>query len=243
MLALVGRLPPEKSQLALTHSAWVSRRSESYERLEFLGDSVLGLAISTHLYRCYPEYPEGRLAKLKAYIVSRKSCSAVAATLGLDRLVREQAPGDEAQRAELADNAAALGNVLEALIGAAFLEFGYDGVEPAVVEAFKERVRYATTLHVDYKSTLQEYLAALHQPTLARYRLIREEGPPHERTFVSQVEVGGEVYGLGSGSSIKESEQESAREALTRLGVLDVDGVVRSEELGELPDSDQDDEL
>jgi len=235
LLTLAGRLSPQKLDLALTHSAWVARRTDSYERLEFLGDSVLGLAISTHLYAGYPAYPEGRLAKLKAYVVSRKSCSVVAAALGLDDLVRARAPGDEAQRTELAENAVALGNILEALIGALYLEFGYGAVEPAIVEAFRERVRYATTRHVDYKSTLQEYLAALREPATARYRLMREDGPPHERSFVSQVEVRGKVYGMGSGTSIKESEQEAAREALTRFGVLDEEGVVREDS----PDGDE----
>jgi ribonuclease-3 len=215
---LVDELPPELLQQALTHSSWVEERSLSYERLEFLGDSVLGLAIAAYLYEHFPGQPEGRLAKLKAYVVSRRSCAVVANRLGLQELVLRRAPGDEAQRAELAANPVALGNILEALIGAVYLERGFATAGAGVVEAFREQVFYGETYHVDYKSTLQEVLAAADQ--VARYRLIKEEGPPHLKVFTSDVSVEGVVRGRGSGRSIKSSEQEAAREALLGLGVL-----------------------
>lgn len=218
LLRLVHELPPGLFAQALTHSSWVDQRSESYERLEFLGDSVLGLAIASYLFHHFPEEPEGRLAKLKAYIVSRGSCALVAQRLTIDKLVRDAAPGDESQRRDLSSSPVALGNILEALIGAVYLEHGFEAAREAVVEAFAEQIRYGETYHVDYKSTLQEYLAAADQ--MARYRLVKEEGPPHMRVFTSEVVIGGKVRGRGSGRSIKTSEQESAREALLALGVL-----------------------
>lgn len=218
LIRLVTELPAPLLEQGLTHSSWVGERSSSYERLEFLGDSVLGLAIASYLYHRLPEDPEGRLAKLKAYVVSRKSCAVVAERLGLAELVIERAPGDETQRQELAGNPVALGNLLEALIGAVYLENGFEPTSEAVIEAFAEQIYYGETSHVDYKSTLQEHLAAAELS--AHYRLIDEQGPPHHRTFTSEVSLDGAVHGRGSGRSIKASEQEAAREALLSLGVL-----------------------
>jgi ribonuclease-3 len=218
LLRLFNELPQELLEQALTHSSWVEERSQSYERLEFLGDSVLGLAIAAYLYQNFPGQPEGRLAKLKAYVVSRRSCAVVATRLGLQQLVLQRAPGDEAQRQELAANPVALGNILEALIGAVYLEKGFETASLGVKDAFSEQVFYGETYHVDYKSTLQEVLAAANQ--MARYELVKEEGPPHLKIFTSEVSIGGVVRGMGSGRSIKTSEQEAAREALLVLGVL-----------------------
>ncbi|GAB4253818.1 MAG: ribonuclease III [Thermoleophilia bacterium] len=218
---LVERLPPALLAKSLTHSSWVEDRVDSYERLEFLGDSVLGLAISAHIYERYPEYSEGRLAKLKAYVVSRESCSLVADRLGIRELVLSESPADPEQREELAANQTALGNILEAIIGALYIAFGYEEIRVAVVEAFSERIRYGRTRHVDFKSTLQEHLAAQTPELMARYRLVREEGPPHRRLFTSEVIIAGQVRGVGAGRSIKSSEQEAARAALRALGVLE----------------------
>jgi ribonuclease III len=218
LIRLATGLPPPLLEQALTHSSWVEERLSSYERLEFLGDSVLGLTVASYLYHHFPEEPEGRLAKLKAYVVSRKSCAVVARRLSLADLVREYAPGDEAQREDLAANEVALGNLLEALIGAVYLENSFEAVYPAVIEAFAEQISYGRTYHVDYKSTLQEHLAV--DELLACYSLVDEEGPPHAKTFTSEVTVEGRVRGRGCGRSIKASEQEAAREALLSLGVL-----------------------
>ncbi|MCL5736095.1 MAG: putative dsRNA-binding protein [Actinobacteria bacterium] len=108
-----------------------------------------------------------------------------------------------------------LGNVLEALIGACFLAHGFERTAQAVTEAFEEQIKYAVSDHVDYKTTLQETLAVrgLHPS----YQLVGEEGPPHARQFTSEVWIAGEFRGRGSGTTIKMSEQQAAREALQAL--------------------------
>lgn len=217
-LDLVEALPHALLHQALTHSSWVDDRVRSYERLEFLGDSVLGLAVAAHLYERFDEVHEGDLARWKAFVVSRGSCHAVACRLGLERMVLSRAPGDHLQREDLAANPTALGNILEALIGACYLSHGFEAVRGAVVEAFREQVQFAVREYVDFKSTLQETLAA--EGRTAEYELTAEDGPPHERVFRSRVSSEGRVLGSGEGRSIKKSEQGAAREALQRLGVL-----------------------
>jgi ribonuclease III len=210
-------LPPTLLERALTHSSWVEDRTHSYERLEFLGDSVLGLAVASHVFERFPSEDEGRLAKLKAFVVSRKTCTAVARDLGIDAVVATHAPATDEERRQLAASDTALGNILEALIGACFLVYGFAEVRSAVVEAFASQVAYGRSHDVDHKSALQEHLAT--EEKTARYRLVATEGPPHERIFTSEVLVGRTVRGRGWGRSIKASEQAAAREALVRLGV------------------------
>lgn len=211
-------LPTEMLEQALTHSSWIDDRSRSYERLEFLGDSVLGLAVAWALHERFPGAEEGELAKLKAFVVSRRSCGVVARRLGLDDLVLARASGTEEQRQELAGSVTSLGNVLEALIGAAYLSRGFDAVRDAVVEAFADRIAYGVSSYVDYKSTLQEHLAL--SGLVAEYRLLQTDGPAHSRSFTSEVLVAGSAAGRGVGRSIKKSEQRAAHAALVGLGVL-----------------------
>jgi ribonuclease-3 len=215
LMVLVRQLPPGMLEQALTHSSWVGARTGSYERLEFLGDSVLGLAISTTLYQRYPESEEGDMARVKAFVVSRASCVQVAEQLGVGRLILEVAPAGEERRKEAAASSTVQGNVLEALIGAVYLAHGFEQTRIAVVEAFEEQIRYAVTAHVDYKTTLQELLAPRGlQPA---YRLVAEAGPPHARVFTSEVSIGGTVRGRGPGTTIKMSEQAAASEAIVFL--------------------------
>lgn len=215
LVQMVESLPVDLLEQALTHSSWVARRTGSYERLEFLGDSVLGLAIADVLYRRFPDREEGDLARIKAFVVSRASCFQVADRLRLDDLIMERSPASPQRRKEAAGSANIVGNILEALIGACFLGYGYDRTAAAVVEAFDEQIRYAFTGHVDHKTKLQELLAL--KGVHPVYKLVAEEGPPHARHFTSEVWIAGEVRGRGSGTTIKMSEQEAAREALTIL--------------------------
>jgi ribonuclease-3 len=212
---LVVALPPELLQRALTHSSWVGARTGSYERLEFLGDSVLGLAIASALYDRFPEREEGGLARLKAFVVSRASCVQVAERMGLADLVLEHAPASERKRRDAARSPSMLGDMLEAVIGAAFLHHGFERVRSAVIAVFEEQMEYAATAHVDHKTALQELLAPRGlQPA---YRLAEETGPAHARVFTSEVLVDGGVRGKGTGTTIKMSEQEAAQEALAAL--------------------------
>lgn len=212
LIELVHRLPADLQSRALTHSSWVARRIGSNERLEFLGDSVLGLAVASALCERYPEATEGELARTKAFVVSRASCVQVARRLNVAGLILEQGPVAPQRRREAAGSPSMVGNALEALIGACFLAHGFEQTSAAVVEAFEEQIAVALTTHVDHKTTLQEVLAPRGlQPS---YRLVAEEGPPHARVFTSEVVVEGETLGRGSGTTIKMSEQRAAREAL-----------------------------
>ena len=213
---LVGSLSPELLQRALTHSSWVGERTGSYERLEFLGDSVLGLAIASVLYSRFPDREEGGLARLKAFVVSRASCVQVAERMAPPAsLVLEHAPASERRRRDAVRSPSMLGDVLEALIGAVYLEHGFERARSAIVGVFEEQIRYAATAHVDHKTALQELLAPRGaQPV---YRLVEETGPAHARSFTSEVVIDGAVRGRGIGTTIKMSEQAAAQEALASL--------------------------
>ena len=200
-----------------THSSWAPSRAESYERLEFLGDSVLGLAIARELYERFPDYPEGRMAKLRAHVVSRQSCAAVGRVLDLGgRLV---ARGGEAVSVEelerLSTNRNVLAALVEAALGALYLEHGFERIRPAVLSAFADRIDYALTTYVDYKTELQEELGR--RGLSVTYSVLDVEGPPHDRRFTSAAVIGGEHEGIGRGSSKKAAEQNAAREALAKV--------------------------
>jgi len=206
----------EQLAQVFTHPSWAAERGESYERLEFLGDSVLELAVARALYEEYPDFAEGELARLRAHIVSRQSCAVVAGELGLGRRLTEHA-GDIGQEEleRLARNRNVLGALLEAALAALFLEHGFAAIEPAIVSAFRGRIEYATTSYVDHKTELQEELAR--QGRQVMYSVVEVEGPPHERTFTVAAVVGGEQLGVGHGRSKKDAEQGAAEEALAHL--------------------------
>ncbi len=199
-----------------THPSWAAERGDSYERLEFLGDSVLELAVARALYDEYPDFAEGELARLRAHIVSRRSCAVVAKELGLqDMLVEhtQDVSGDEVER--LAKNSNVRAALLEAALAALFLEHGFGVIEPAIVEAFRGRIEYAATSYVDHKTELQEDLAR--EGRQVTYRVLEAEGPPHERTFTVAALVEGEQLGTGTGRSKKDAEQGAAKEALAAI--------------------------
>jgi ribonuclease-3 len=198
------------------HSSWAPDRASSYERLEFLGDSVLELAIARALFDRYPDFSEGRLAKVRSHVVSRASCAIVARELELgDRLVEraQDVPAEELER--LRRNRNVLAALLEAALAAIYLEHGFEPVEQAIVDAFTPRIEYALTSHVDHKTELQEALARLGRSVT--YVVIEVEGPPHDRRFTSAAVIDGEQVGVGWGPSKKAAEQEAAREALESL--------------------------
>jgi ribonuclease-3 len=199
-----------------THPSWAADRGDSYERLEFLGDSVLELAVARALYDEYPDFAEGELARLRAHIVSRRSCAVVAKELGLqDMLVEhtQDVSGDEVER--LAKNSNVRAALLEAALAALFLEHGFSAIEPAIVEAFRGRIEYAATSYVDHKTELQEDLARVGRQVT--YTVIEAEGPPHERTFTVAALVEGKQLGTGTGRSKKDAEQGAAKEALAAI--------------------------
>ena len=212
---LLDELPEDLAGQVFTHASWTVRRSDSYERLAFLGDAVLELAITAHLYpRLEAErFGAGRLTKIRAQAVSGRSCAAVAERLGVpERLYAAAPPGAGSNLPALIRTERVLASVIEAVIGACYLAFGYEQTAEAVGEAFEPEVADALDHPVDFKSALQEQLAQ--RGELVRYQVVSEEGPPHDRVFSVSALVGGVEVGRGSGRSKKDAEQEAAHSAL-----------------------------
>jgi ribonuclease III len=177
---------------------------------------VLDLAVARYLFDRHPDFSEGRMTKILAHVRSRASCAAIALELDLDRRLRER--GEEAgvdEAARLVRNRNVLAAVVEAALGALFLEHGFGPVEGPICEAFLGRIEYAATQHVDFKTALQEQLAR--SRTTVAYRIVSMEGPAHERRFTCAAVVDGEELGVGTGRTKKEAEQMAAREALQKL--------------------------
>jgi ribonuclease-3 len=216
---LLELLPEDLARQAFTHASWVDHRAESYERLAFLGDVVLSVAVSTHLFPRFERYGAGRLTKVRAQAVSGQSCARVALGLGVPQRLQAAAPAVSGRSVEvLADSERVLASVCEAIIGAAYLSFGIDRVAPAVVTSFAGEIDEALQHPVDFKSVLQERLARRAEVVI--YRIESEEGPAHERNFVVVAEVAGEELGRGEGKSKKSAEQEAAAHALESLDAL-----------------------
>jgi len=159
------------------------------------------------------------LAKIRSHVVSRASCAVVARELGLGRRLEERGraliPEDELER--LKKNRNVLAALLEAALAALFLEYGFQKIEQAIVDAFGGRIEYALTTHVDHKTELQEALAR--RGKSVSYSVLDVDGPPHDRTFTCAANVDGEQVGMGKGRSKKAAEQDAAKEVLEKLGV------------------------
>jgi ribonuclease-3 len=215
---LLEDLPEDLYRQVFTHASWSERRSDSYSRLAFLGDSVLGLAVTSHLYpRLEAErFGAGRLTKIRAQAVSQTSCVAVAERLGIPERLQAAAPqGAGPSAATMIATDRVLASVTEAVIGACYLNIGYEPTAEAVVEAFQPELAEALEHPVDFKSTLQERLAR--GGAVVEYAVTAELGPPHDRTFEVRASVGGKVVGEGTGRSKKAAEQAAARAALERV--------------------------
>ncbi len=215
---LLDELPPELAKPTFTHSSWTTRRSDSYERLAFLGDSVLALAVTADLYPRLEadRYGAGRLTKIRAQAVSGRSCRAVADRLGLPERLRVAAPVQDASGVTaLISTERVLASVIEAVIGACYLAFGYERTAEAVVAAFAPEVAEALEHPLDYKSALQERLAR--RGEIVSYAVVDEQGPPHDRMFSITAMVHGVEVGRGMGRSKKDAEQEAAQVALEDL--------------------------
>jgi ribonuclease-3 len=216
--SLLDDLPLTLRRQALTHSSWVEHRSDSYGRLAFLGDSVLGLALAEHLYRAHPRADIGRLTKMHGQAVSGRACAEVAIALEVPELLAEVAPevlegGIEVS--SLLASERALASVCEAVIGACYLHHGFEATSQATVAAFSTQIEIAAERLLDFKSALQERVAR--NGARVRYEVTGESGPPHDRVFEVAASVNGQVLGRGSGRSKKAAEQSAAEEALEGL--------------------------
>ncbi len=204
----------ELLNLSFTHRSCGNEdasRSQNNERLEFLGDAVLGLVAASSLYEMLGERSEGELARIKSYVVSEEVLSELAKALGIDECILlgkgEEQSGGRAKKAILADAA-------EALIGAYYLDSGFDAafrfvrslIEPEIGKVLQNRH------HKDYKTMLQEY-AQKYFRSYPLYRLTKKTGPDHDKTFWVSCELAGTEYGPHSGKNKKEAEQNAAQAA------------------------------
>jgi ribonuclease III len=205
----------ELREKALTHRSYAFEHGveETNERLEFLGDSVLGLVVTDMAYASFPGKQEGELAKLRAGIVNAQALADVARSLGLGALVR-LGKGEEQSGGR--DKASILADALEAVFGAVYLDLGLGEARALIERLFRPLMdAYERGEGHDYKTILQE-LASREMGTMPEYRL-EERGPDHEKEFTATVYIGGEALGVGVGRSKKEAEQRAAREAHDRV--------------------------
>lgn len=200
---------------AVTHPSAVEERDPTayYERLEFLGDSIVGFVIAEELYRRFPTMDEGGLTKIRVTVVSRSALGHVASHLGLAEAIivgqSEHGTGGRGLKS-------ALGNVYEALVAALYLDAGMPTARTWVLKTLGPLISEDVTGSLENpKSQLQETLQA--RGETPAYRLVSQEGPPHARTFTVEVEVAGTVMGSGSGHTKKVAEAEAAAAALTRV--------------------------
>ena len=212
---LFDTLPEDLRRQCLTHSSWVEHRADSYGRLAFLGDSVLGLAVAEHLFFHFSRADIGRLTKVHGQAVSGRACAQVAEALELPSLLREVAPRDLEGGIDpdsLVGSERALASVCEAVLGACYLHHGFEETAQATVAAFADQLAIAAEQLLDFKSALQERLAR--EGAHVRYEVTGEVGPPHARRFEIAALVQGEVIGRGEGRSKKAAEQAAAEKAL-----------------------------
>jgi len=215
---LLEDLPEELVRQVFTHASWSERPSGSYTRLAFLGDSVLALAVTAYLYPRLEadRFGAGRLTKIRAQAVSGVSCRAVAERLRLPERMLAAAPAPARESVvALVGTERVLASVIEAVIGACYLDAGYERTAEAVVEAFAPEIEQALEHPVDFKSALQELLAR--RGASVSYEVCGEQGPPHERTYTVIARVDGRELGSGSGRSKKHAEQQAARMAVDSL--------------------------
>jgi ribonuclease-3 len=177
--------------------------------------------MARELYERFPDFPEGRLAKLRAHIVSRQSCAVVGRRLALGSRLAGSTSGGIApdELARLGDNTNVVAALVEAALGALYLERGFEAIRPAILAAFADQIEYALTEYVDYKTELQEAVARRGRKVV--YAVLEVAGPPHDRRFTCAAQVDGEELGVGTGMSKKAAEQVAAREALERFEVED----------------------
>lgn len=216
LAALVARLgvniSTEMLVLSLTHRSFAHERGgiPTNERLEFLGDSVLGLVVTDYLYRTFPDLPEGQLAKMRSAVVNARACAEVATLLEIGPVLRlgrgEEATGGRAKTSILAD-------AMEAIIGAVYLDAGRDAAAEFVHRLFNDRIHDAAKLGagLDWKTSLQELTAALGLGPPSY--LITEDGPDHAKHFRATVKLIDGEYGYGSGRTKKIAEQGAAETA------------------------------
>ena len=203
-------------QNALTHSSYANERWHdslmSNERLEFLGDSILGMLVAEHLYRNFPHRPEGELTRMRADMVCEQSLAAIAEKLELGKhllLGHGEETGGRTRPSILAD-------AVESIIAAAFLDGGMEAALGIIQRFVLTDVPVSRLRNADYKTALQELVQQKKNQVLS-YTLTGQSGPDHAKTFTVEVSLNGAVVGEGAGSSKKRAEQDAARAAIKKL--------------------------
>lgn len=216
LVELLDGLAPDLKARVFTHSSWTEDRGDSYERLAFLGDSVLGMVVADVLLRENPASTAGDLTKIRAQAASRAACARVAEQMNVGERLAAAAPTTaELPIEDVIGAQSVLAEVCEAVIGAIFEQHGYQDTASAVAAAFAEEIALAEANPGDFKSSLQEFLARRGDKPV--YLIIDSEGPPHDRLFRCAVEIRGDRYGTGTGRSKKEAEQSAAQATLALL--------------------------
>ncbi len=211
---------PDLLEAALRHASCADHRLDSNERMEFLGDAVLGMVVSDFLYREYPEYLEGELTKIKSNVVSRRVCALVTKQLDLHRML---ALGKGmSNRPSVPSSVAAA--VFESVIAAIYLDGGIVQARKFILKVMRPIIREAarSTHQENFKSVLQHY-AQRFLPCNPTYVLLDEKGPDHAKAFEVAVEVEGKQFGSAWANSKKEAEQNAALNALSEMGMAEVD--------------------
>ena len=204
-------------QNALTHSSYANERwhdsLKSNERLEFLGDSILGMVVAEYLYKNFSDRPEGELTRMRADMVCETSLAAVAAKLDLGRHLLL---GHGEEQGNGRNRASTLADAVESIIAAAFLDGGMEAAEAIIRKFVLCNVPTGKLHNADYKTALQELVQQKKNQVLS-YALVGESGPDHDKQFFVEVSLNGQVIGKGSGSSKKRAEQAAAQAAIAAL--------------------------
>jgi len=208
---------PVLLQQSLTHSSYANENSKlgltSNERLEFLGDSLLGMTVALLIYENKPELTEGQMTKLRAQLVCERSLASIAAELDLGTyllLGRGEENGGGRSRPSI------LSDAFEAVLAAVYLDGGYQPTQELISAFFKENIKKPTLSYSDYKTQLQETVQIKSGQSLV-YNKIDEQGPDHDKSFTVEVKLNGKTIGTGTGKSKKLAEQEAAKAAINEL--------------------------
>ncbi|WP_326828274.1 ribonuclease III [Tissierella pigra] len=208
---------------ALTHSSYANENklkvTDNNERLEFLGDTIISLIVSQYLYKKYPNYPEGELTKIRAKVVCESSLAFAAHKMELGKYLLlgkgEESTGGRERESILAD-------ATEALVGAIYMDSDFEAVNKLLLKNFEADIVHAVAkgaLFIDYKTELQENLQKITRGKI-EYKVVKEEGPDHNKIFYMDLIVDDKIVGTGTGRSKKEAEQMAAKEALLVMGEI-----------------------
>lgn len=203
-------------ETAFIHSSYASKfdMEYNYERLEFLGDSVLSMIVSNYLFELFPDYGEGKLTKIRSNYVCQSALEVYSKDLGLDKYIKVNLEDSHISDHEILSISA---DIFESFLGAIYLDQGIEKAREFLRKNIFHYIDSKIIFFYDYKSQIKEYGDA--ESLDVHYELIDEYGAPHDKTFVMSIMVGGEDLGQGTGKSKKEAEQLAARKAIHRLGL------------------------